>query len=125
MVARPDWGAKHICHDCGTKYYDFNRSPIICPKCGAGFKADTLLRSRRNRPAAAKAPAPKVVIKDDAAVDKKDDKTAALAVDDNDLPEVKDTAANAAGPIEDVSELGEDDDDMAEVVTESDEKEDT
>ena len=122
MVARLDWGAKHLCQDCGAKYYDLNRSPIVCPKCGTAFKADTLLRSRRNRPAAAKAPEPKVVVKDDVAVDKKDDKVAALAGDGDDLPEVKDAAA---GPIEDVSELGEDGDDVAEVVTKGDEKEDT
>jgi len=26
------WGSKRIC-DCGKKFYDFNKNPIICP-CG-------------------------------------------------------------------------------------------
>jgi uncharacterized protein (TIGR02300 family) len=31
----PDLGTKHECHSCGAKFYDFGRSPVICPKCGA------------------------------------------------------------------------------------------
>lgn len=27
-------GNKHLCEQCGTKYYDFGKSKIICPKCG-------------------------------------------------------------------------------------------
>src|SRR3546814_9225165 len=33
-VAKPEWGAKRICHNCGARYYDMRRDPIICPKCG-------------------------------------------------------------------------------------------
>ena len=28
-------GKKRICASCGTKFYDLNKDPIICPKCGA------------------------------------------------------------------------------------------
>lgn len=27
-------GKRLICDDCGTKYYDLNRDPPQCPKCG-------------------------------------------------------------------------------------------
>ena len=27
-------GMKHICPNCGARYYDLNKSPAICPKCG-------------------------------------------------------------------------------------------
>ena len=30
-----DRGSKHICPDCGVKYYDLNKDVIACPKCGA------------------------------------------------------------------------------------------
>jgi uncharacterized protein (TIGR02300 family) len=30
-------GAKRICQDCSAKYYDLQRTPIICPKCHAEF----------------------------------------------------------------------------------------
>ena len=26
-------GEKHICSNCGAKFFDLNKSPIICPKC--------------------------------------------------------------------------------------------
>jgi uncharacterized protein (TIGR02300 family) len=29
---------KRLCPSCGTKYYDLNRSPIRCPKCGTTFE---------------------------------------------------------------------------------------
>ena len=32
-MAKPEWGTKRI-GPCGTKFYDFNKSPIICPNCG-------------------------------------------------------------------------------------------
>lgn len=36
-MAKPDLGAKRLCPHCGTKYYDLNRNPILCPRCGAPF----------------------------------------------------------------------------------------
>jgi uncharacterized protein (TIGR02300 family) len=36
-VAKPELGAKRQCQSCATKFYDFNRNPILCPKCGAAF----------------------------------------------------------------------------------------
>ena len=32
-MAKPEWGKKRT-GPCGTKFYDFNKSPIICPSCG-------------------------------------------------------------------------------------------
>lgn len=34
-------GTKRACSECGTKYYDLHRSPIICPRCGAVFVPST------------------------------------------------------------------------------------
>jgi len=33
-VARPELGSKHLCEHCGARFFDLNRSPIACPKCG-------------------------------------------------------------------------------------------
>ena len=27
-------GRKHICSDCGTKFFDLNKDKAICPNCG-------------------------------------------------------------------------------------------
>jgi uncharacterized protein (TIGR02300 family) len=51
-VAKPEWGAKRICHNCGARYYDMRRDPIICPKCGTEFDPEAFLKSRRTRVAA-------------------------------------------------------------------------
>lgn len=38
-VAKPELGTKRLCPSCGAKYYDLNRDPITCPKCGTIFEA--------------------------------------------------------------------------------------
>jgi uncharacterized protein (TIGR02300 family) len=38
-VAKPELGGKRQCQNCGAKFFDLNRSPIVCPKCGATFQA--------------------------------------------------------------------------------------
>ena len=30
-----EWGKKHICSDCNTKFYDMSKSTPECPKCGS------------------------------------------------------------------------------------------
>ena len=42
-------GIKRRCASCGTKFYDFNKSPIICPSCSAKFDPEQLLKSRKGR----------------------------------------------------------------------------
>jgi uncharacterized protein (TIGR02300 family) len=37
-VAKPELGAKHQCQACGAKFFDLNRDPIVCPKCGTVFQ---------------------------------------------------------------------------------------
>src|ERR1700760_3621046 len=52
IVAKPEWGTKRICPSCGTRYYDLQREPVVCPKCAKPFDAEAFLRSRRSRPPA-------------------------------------------------------------------------
>ena len=30
----PKLGSKRVCEACGAKFYDLNKSPATCPKCG-------------------------------------------------------------------------------------------
>jgi len=50
-VAKAELGTKRVCPNCGAKYYDLNRDPIICPRCGTQFEVSTV----RTRAQAAKA----------------------------------------------------------------------
>jgi len=47
-VAKPELGAKRQCESCGTKFFDLNKEPPVCPKCGAVFHV-----TAAKRPAAA------------------------------------------------------------------------
>ena len=33
-MAKTDWGTKRNCLSCSSKFYDFNKNPILCPSCG-------------------------------------------------------------------------------------------
>lgn len=46
-MARPDLGTKRLCPNCGAKYYDLNRDPIICPKCNASFVTGMIAATAR------------------------------------------------------------------------------
>ncbi|MEI7609579.1 MAG: TIGR02300 family protein [Rhodospirillaceae bacterium] len=50
-MAKPEWGVKRICQSCSGRYYDFLKSPQICPTCGTTYDPEAALKSRRARPA--------------------------------------------------------------------------
>ena len=50
-MAKADLGIKRACLSCGMKFYDFNRTPIICPGCSTEFSLENLLTSRKGRSA--------------------------------------------------------------------------
>jgi uncharacterized protein (TIGR02300 family) len=58
-LAKPDLGTKRLCGNCGAKFYDLSKTPIVCPKCETVFVvAPVTSRSRPEPPAAARAPVP-------------------------------------------------------------------
>jgi uncharacterized protein (TIGR02300 family) len=36
-VSKPELGIKRLCANCGAKFYDLHRDPIVCPKCASVF----------------------------------------------------------------------------------------
>ena len=48
-MAKAELGLKRTCLSCGMRYYDFNRTPIICPGCQTEFDPELVVRSRRGR----------------------------------------------------------------------------
>jgi uncharacterized protein (TIGR02300 family) len=118
-VANPEWGTKRICQSCSAKFYDLNRDPIVCPKCQTEFDPEAFLKTRRSRPSS---------------IVEKDAEVAPGIVADAEVEDVEtaegDDAVVADGDeeededlIEDASELGEDEDDLAEVIENVDEEE--
>jgi len=123
-VANPEWGTKRICQNCGTKFYDLQREPIICPKCQTEFDPEAFLKTRRSRPAvvADKEHVPAAAVVAEAGDIEVED---AEVLDDEDEAVVTAEAGEEEDEdlIEDASELGEDEDDMAEVIENVDEEE--
>ena len=125
-MAKAELGLKRSCLSCGMKFYDFGRTPIICPGCQAEFDPESLVRSRRGRatdkPAAksAKAAPDAGVIENEAEteVDEIEDEAAAEGSDkaagetDDDYEEADIDVSNddSAGLISD--DLDEDEDIM-------------
>ncbi|MBS4046740.1 MAG: TIGR02300 family protein [Ferrovibrio sp.] len=65
-MAKAEWGAKRRCLSCSAAFYDLNKSPIICPKCGTEFNPEVPMKSSR-RPAKVEEPkkvVPKAVVAD-------------------------------------------------------------
>ncbi|HUI22317.1 MAG TPA: TIGR02300 family protein [Methylocella sp.] len=44
-MAKPELGNKHHCQNCGTRFFDLNKSPVVCPKCGTVSQAVPLARA--------------------------------------------------------------------------------
>ena len=81
-MVKATWGTKRTCQSCAARFYDLNKSPIKCPKCGREHDREDFVKVRRGRGAAAAAAAALVKA---AAKKKADD--AALAGDE--LPDVE------------------------------------
>lgn len=108
-MAKPEWGTKRTCTSCAAKYYDFQRDPIICPKCGDKFVVATTVRARRSRSAR-----PEPVAEKPAVTAKEEDPTAA---------ETEDVDADDADVILDDSDDLDDDLISVDADNDSDEKE--
>lgn len=104
-MVKLEWGTKRTCQSCASRFYDLHRSPIVCPKCGSPFEIQTQTKSRRGRAAAESS---KVT---SASLDE------VMLVDDIELGEDLDTnIEDDAELIEDTDDLGEDLNDIPDVL---------
>jgi uncharacterized protein (TIGR02300 family) len=100
-MAKAELGLKRTCLSCGMRYYDFNRTPIICPGCQTEFDPELVVRSRRGR----------AVPKSGGKADKVGDSAAVedVVASEEDEPQTDGEAATAEGA---EAETGFDDDDI-------------
>ena len=119
-MAKPEWGIKRTCQVCGKKYYDLNKSPIICPCPEAvEFDPDLYLKSRKGKILSTKAVSEKNqnISEDISDIDDIDTDTDNQVVSDDDPlldinTENQDTEAEAGVELnidEDISFIDEDD----------------
>jgi predicted nucleic acid-binding Zn-ribbon protein len=50
-MVKPEWGAKHGCPKCGTRFYDLGKSdPVTCIECGYAWTPEPVLKSKQPIP---------------------------------------------------------------------------
>lgn len=54
-MTNPTWGTKRNCPSCSANFYDLNKTPATCPKCGHSFDPTAIARAKR-KPARREAP---------------------------------------------------------------------
>ncbi|HEY8595267.1 MAG TPA: TIGR02300 family protein [Devosiaceae bacterium] len=114
-VASFDRGTKRQCLYCGTKFYDLNRDPILCPHCGKPFQVTAERVAHRHEEKVAEVEEVEVEAAADEAgaeIVSLEEADAEEAGGDDDIPEVDD--------VEEVEDIGDDDD----VFLETDEDDD-
>ena len=105
-MAKPELGAKRQCQACAAKFFDMNRDPIVCPKCGTVFQGATMR-------------ADSAMAKDEEA---EDEPAAAAGVEMVSLDEVEAAEEKAADPV--VDDIDVEDDEAAEDTFLEEEEED-
>ena len=101
-MARPELGLKRHCPNCGVKYYDLNRSPITCPKCGTVYEEAAVVHTRVRPEVAVPRPVP-------AAAEEAED-VADVDTDEPELVPLEDADEEAVGPAKVVA--SDDDEDL-------------
>ena len=120
-MSKPEWGIKRICPKCNKKYYDFNKSPIICP-CPEAFEfdPDLLLKSRKGRGFLNKA---EETVSNKVVSDPAEDKNIVvgedLEIEDND-PEILEIDKESSIDPKTVSDLDEEDEKVLDTDLEED-----
>lgn len=99
-MVKAAWGTKRSCQNCGARFYDLNKNPMTCPKCGQQHDPEDFVKARRSRSVASAAKAVP-------AAKKPKDLIEGVPIADDDLPAVDDGTDEAA--LEDTEDLAEDD----------------
>jgi uncharacterized protein (TIGR02300 family) len=97
-MTKPELGTKRLCANCSARYYDLNKTPITCPKCGTPFEVVATTTRKRfeeravvSQPGVAPEKAPSEILLDE---DRPDDvETEETARDDSEdtlIEEVED-----------------------------------
>ena len=51
-MAKPELGTKRLCGNCGAKFYDLSKDPIVCPKCHTVLELAAVTSRSRPEPRA-------------------------------------------------------------------------
>ncbi len=115
-MVKASWGTKRTCQSCSARFYDLNKGPIKCPKCGREHDREDFVKVRRSRAttatSAAAAAAAAAAAKAAAAKKKLDDGTG------DELPDIE----GDDDALEDTDDLGDEEEDIEVEVDVEDDK---
>lgn len=103
-------GLKRICTNCGTRFYDFNKRPILCPACNTEFTGEIKVKTRRSRGAPVDDETSVIENTDDGIVDADALAPAAPDMDDDLDADDADALPDDDGALADIDDLDADDD---------------
>lgn len=111
-------GLKRVCVECGVRFYDMNKRPIVCPNCNAEFTNQPKVKARKAIKDDVDVKA-KAALSKKAVIDESEDEIIAndddlnlddvVAMEDGDDDEDEDTLALDDDDLEDLDALGIDD----------------
>jgi uncharacterized protein (TIGR02300 family) len=117
-VVKANWGTKRTCQSCGARFYDLNKSPIKCPKCGREHDREDFVKVRRGRGAAAATAAASAAAAAAAAKAAAKKKVDEAAIVGDELPDIE--ADEALEDADDLADEAEDIESEVEVEVEDD-----
>lgn len=83
-MAKPEWGTKRECTECGARFYDLTRTPIVCPKCEATVVVDNGKAATKAKAKAAEPAKPAAAAADEAPADDEAALLNAVGIEDDD-----------------------------------------
>ena len=120
-MTKPNLGKKRTCLSCETRFYDLNKNPAICPKCGEKFKK-SVTKAKRTSTSEKKASGINIIEADELAEDAKVEEIAPENDDgdsnaDNETDELEAELEDDLDEslMENTSELDEDSDELSKV----------
>jgi uncharacterized protein (TIGR02300 family) len=97
-LVKADLGTKRACPSCNARFYDLEKRPIECPKCGFSYEPEALFKQRRRQPE------PAGVIRAQDTEDEEEDEEEAESEEDEEEEAVEEAPLNVAATGEDEEE---------------------
>lgn len=102
-MVKLEWGTKRTCQNCQSRFYDLQRSPITCPKCGSIYEIVVTSRKGKKAPVIEDSDIKLEEIETDVTLNDEDDSS----IDEDDLIDEDDVLDD---DLDDVSDVRRDSD---------------
>src|SRR6478609_9055213 len=108
LLVKADLGTKRGCPSCNARFYDLEKRPIECPKCGFTYEPEALFKQRRRQPEPA---GPVRAAESDDEEDEDEDENDAGEIEDIEVEDDEDEEDNDL-----LSEVEDEEDDVSGII---------